>query len=72
MEGGLRAVTLHAAEICGIADRVGSLEPGKDADIAIFSGNPMELFTRTLYTIIDGSITFQNASYSQPAGQQVL
>lgn len=72
MEGGLRAVTLHAAEICGTADRVGSLAPGKDADIAVFSGNPMELFTRTLYTIIDGNITFQNASYSQPAGQQVL
>lgn len=72
MEGGLRAVTLHAAEISGTADRVGSLEPGKDADIAIFSGNPMEVFTRTLYTIIDGNITFQNASYSQPAGQQVL
>ncbi len=72
MEGGLRAITLHAAEICGTADRVGSLEPGKDADIAIFSGNPMELFTKTLYTIIDGNITFQNASYSQPVGQQVL
>lgn len=72
MEGGLRAVTLHAAEICGTADHVGSLEPEKDADIAVFSGNPMELFTRTLYTIIDGNITFQNASYSRPAGQQVL
>ena len=33
-------------------------EKGKDADIAIFSGNPMEVFTRTLYTIIDGNITF--------------
>ena len=33
-------------------------EKGKDADIAIFSGKPMEVFTRTLYTIIDGNITF--------------
>lgn len=54
MEEGLRAITIHAAEICGVADRVGSLEAGKDADIAIFSGNPMEVFTKTLYTIVNG------------------
>lgn len=59
MEAGLRAITLHAAEICGVAHRVGSLEIGKDADIAIFSGNPMEIFTTTLYTIIDGEIVYQ-------------
>lgn len=58
-EGGLKAVTIHAAQICGTADRVGSLEPGKDADIAIFTGNPMEIFTRILYTIIDGKIIYQ-------------
>lgn len=59
MESGLRAITIHAAEICGVAHRVGSLEVGKDADIAIFSGNPMEIFTSTLYTIIDGEIVYQ-------------
>ena len=59
MEAGLRAITIHAAEICGVAHRVGSLEVGKDADIAIFSGNPMEIFTTTLYTIIDGEIVYQ-------------
>lgn len=58
-EGGLRAITIHAAQICGVEDRVGSLEPGKDADIAVFSGNPMEVFTRTLYTIVDGKIVYQ-------------
>lgn len=59
MEGGLRAITIHAAQICGVADRVGSLEVGKDGDIAIFTGNPMEVFTKTLYTIIDGEIVYQ-------------
>lgn len=59
MEGGLRAVSIYAAEICGAADRVGSLEAGKDADIAVFSGNPMEVFTKTLYTIIDGEIVYE-------------
>lgn len=58
MEGGLKAVTIHAAQICGVSDRIGSLEAGKDADIAVFTGNPMEVFTKTLYTIIDGKIVY--------------
>lgn len=58
-EGGLRAITIHAAQVCGVEDRVGSLEPGKDADIAVFSGNPMEVFTRTLCTIVDGEIVYR-------------
>ncbi|MCI5953319.1 MAG: amidohydrolase [Lachnospiraceae bacterium] len=60
MEEGYRAITCYAAEICGVADRVGSLEVGKDADIAIFTGNPMEIFTETLYTIIDGKIVYES------------
>ena len=37
---------------------MGSLEPGKDADIAVFSGNPMEIAAKTLMTIIDGKIVY--------------
>ena len=58
LEEGYKAITIHPAIICGVADRVGSLEVGKDADIAIFTGNPMEVFTRTLYTIIDGRVVY--------------
>ena len=58
MQEGLKAMTINAARICRVDDRVGSLRKGKDADIAIFSGNPMEIFTRTLYTIIDGEIIY--------------
>lgn len=58
IEEGLKAITINAAEICGVARRVGSIEPGKDADIAIFDGNPMETFTRCLYTIINGKIVY--------------
>lgn len=57
---GLRAITVNAAEICNVSNRVGSLEPGKDADIAIFDGNPMEVFTKTMYTIINGEIVYQS------------
>jgi len=59
LEEGYRSITIYPAKICGTADRVGSLEVGKDADIAVFDGNPMEVFTETLYTIIDGRIVYE-------------
>ena len=59
LEEGYKAITIHPAVICGVADRVGSLEVGKEADIAVFTGNPMEVFTRTLYTIIDGEVVYE-------------
>ncbi|HCL01975.1 MAG TPA: amidohydrolase [Lachnoclostridium phytofermentans] len=59
MEEGLKALTINAAKICRVDDRIGSLEVGKDADIAIFDGNPLEVFTNCLYTIIDGKIVYQ-------------
>ena len=60
MKEGLKAITINAAKICRVDDRVGSLKKGKDADIAIFSGNPMEIFTKTLYTIINGEIVYDS------------
>lgn len=63
MMEGLRAITINAAVICRVADRVGSLEAGKDADIAIFDGNPMEVFTNTLMTIIDGKIVYRKEQF---------
>lgn len=58
LEEGFKAITLYPAIICGVSDCMGSLEVGKNADIAIYDGNPMEVFTRTLYTIIDGEIAY--------------
>ncbi len=60
-----RSITIYPAKICGVDDRVGSLEVGKDADIAIFDGNPMEVFTETLYTIIDGQIVYRSIEESK-------
>lgn len=59
VEEGLKAITINAAKICRVDKSVGSLKKGKDADIAIFSGNPMEIFTKTLFTIIDGKIVYE-------------
>lgn len=55
----LEAITCNPAQICGIEDRVGTIEPGKDGDLAIFDGNPMEVFTKTLYTIVEGQIAYR-------------
>lgn len=56
MEDAFRCITINAAEILGISNRVGSLEVGKDADISVFDGNPLCNFTNCLCTIIDGKI----------------
>jgi len=50
----LRAITIHPAEHIGVADRVGSLEAGKDADIVITDGSPFEVSTEVKAVFIDG------------------
>lgn len=55
----LNSITLAAAKHIGIADRVGSLEIGKDADLVIWSGDPLEFTTFADLTMIDGQIVFQ-------------
>ncbi len=52
----LRAVTLTAAEIIGVADRVGSIEVGKDADILILNGEPLDVTTRVEKVIVSGKV----------------
>ena len=52
----LKAITITPAEILGVADRVGSLEKGKDADLRILDGDPLELRTKVEMVIIDGEI----------------
>ncbi|NLJ40407.1 MAG: amidohydrolase [Clostridiales bacterium] len=50
----LKSITINAAEITGIADRVGSLEEGKDADIVIYDGDPLDVRSKTEWVFIDG------------------
>jgi imidazolonepropionase-like amidohydrolase len=50
----LAALTIEAARILGIDDRVGSLEVGKDGDLALYDGDPFEYTTHATGTIIDG------------------
>ncbi len=55
-EEALKAITINAAEILGIDDRVGSIKVGKDADIVIFDGHPLDLKTNIETVIINGNI----------------
>ncbi len=50
----LLSVTRHAAEIAGIADRVGSIEAGKDADLVLFAGDPFEVMSSPEMVMIGG------------------
>lgn len=55
-EDAFRAMTMQPAQLLGMADRIGSLEIGKDADIAIFDGHPFCNFTHCTHTIIEGQV----------------
>ena len=57
----LEAITINAARITGIDDRVGSLTAGKDADVVLFDGNPLDFRTRTRHVFIDGKEVFRRS-----------
>src|SRR5437879_5102947 len=53
-EDALRAVTINAAEILGVADRIGSIEPGKIANLVVANGDPLEVRTAIAHVVIAG------------------
>ena len=57
--GALRAITIDAARICRVDHRLGSLKEGKDADITIYDGNPLEIASSVKYTIVNGEIAWE-------------
>ncbi|MEN0020714.1 MAG: amidohydrolase family protein, partial [Planctomycetota bacterium] len=78
----LKFVTLNPAKQLGIAERVGSIEVGKDADLVVWSGNPLSSLSRPLYTFVDGRLMFsverdqqlreQNAAHRARIMQKLL
>lgn len=56
----IASITLHAARAVGLADRIGSLESGKDANVAVFDGHPLDFRTRCRMTFIDGRIVYRD------------
>jgi imidazolonepropionase-like amidohydrolase len=63
----IRALTINPARIIGVADRLGSLGPGKDGDVVVWSGDPLDVLSRVerafmdgleIYTAVDGEPVF--------------
>ncbi|MHB1596698.1 MAG: amidohydrolase [Streptosporangiaceae bacterium] len=66
-ETALRALTINPARIVGVDDRLGSIEPGKDADLAIWSGDPLDVLSRVRRAFINGAQV-----YSHDSGREVF
>lgn len=57
----LEAITIRAAEACGVERRVGSLEEGKDADVAVLDGDPFDYRTLVDLTIVNGRVLYERS-----------
>jgi len=57
-EEALKMVTLNPAKMLHVDDKVGSLKVGKDADVVLWSDNPLSIYAKSLYTIVDGTVYF--------------
>jgi imidazolonepropionase-like amidohydrolase len=62
----LRAVTLTPAEVFGVADRIGSLQPGRDGNVVVWSGDPFEFSSRADHVFVQGR------EYTQLDRQELL
>ncbi|MBO0831098.1 MAG: amidohydrolase [Actinobacteria bacterium] len=60
-DSALRALTINPARIIGVGDRLGSIEPGKDADLVIWSGDPLDVLSRVDRALIDGEEIYSYA-----------
>ena len=61
-EAALEAVTLAGARMLGMEDRIGSLEPGKDADLLVLSGDPLSVYTQVQQTWVEGQKVFDRSN----------
>ncbi len=64
-EEALKMVTLNPAKMLHVDDKVGSLKPGKDGDVVLWSDHPLSIYAKPLYTIIDGTVYFDRQKDEQ-------
>jgi imidazolonepropionase-like amidohydrolase len=63
----LKMITINPAKSLELEDRIGSIEVGKDGDIAVFEKHPLDSTTKCLMTIIEGKVCFDYAKHSMIA-----
>jgi imidazolonepropionase-like amidohydrolase len=66
-EEALHTITLNPAKQLGLDARLGTIEVGKDADLAIFNGHPLNSFSRCEMTLVEGEVFFQRSEKLVPA-----
>ncbi|TDH25209.1 amidohydrolase [Segetibacter sp. 3557_3] len=57
-ENALKMVTINPAKMMHIDSKVGSIKTGKDADLVLWSDNPLSIYAKSLYTVVDGTVYF--------------
>jgi imidazolonepropionase-like amidohydrolase len=61
----LKMVTINPAKMLHVEDKVGSIKVGKDADVVLWSDNPLSIYAKSLYTIVDGTVYFDREKDKQ-------
>ncbi|OPZ16344.1 MAG: hypothetical protein BWZ05_01962 [Bacteroidetes bacterium ADurb.BinA245] len=64
-EEALNLVTINPAKMLHVADKVGSIKVGKDADVVVWSDSPVSIYAKSLFTIVDGTVYFDREKDEQ-------
>ena len=67
-EEALRAITINAARVIGVEQRIGSIEVGKDADLVVFNGHPFDYLSTVDLVLIDGQVAYLHEDGSLAEG----
>lgn len=71
-EAALRMLTINPAIMLGVGDRVGSLEVGKEGDVAILTGDPFDAYSRVEMTVVDGIVYYDSNREEELRGEPVI
>ncbi len=71
-EHAIRWITSNAARTLGLEDQIGSLEPGKNADLVLWSGDPFSVYTKADLVFIDGAIIYDRQDPARQPGSDLM
>jgi len=68
-EDAFKMVTLNPAKALHVDNKVGSIKVGKDADVVLWTENPLSIYAKSLYTIVDGTVYFDREKEAERSKQ---